>query len=45
MFQFTVLQALVDVLVSLGSEMLGEQGLIWEDIIGVGIACPGQISR
>lgn len=38
-------QVVVDRLVSLAQSLLDEQGIAWEGILYVGIACPGQIDR
>ena len=38
-------QALVDRLIALGQSVLDEQGLSWENILRIGVACPGQVNR
>ncbi|CAM9995335.1 unnamed protein product [Ascophyllum nodosum] len=38
-------EALVDHLIALGQSVLDEQGLSWENISRVGVACPGQVDR
>lgn len=36
---------MADRLVALAQRLLEEQGITWQDILYVGVACPGQIDR
>ncbi|CAM9394447.1 unnamed protein product, partial [Discosporangium mesarthrocarpum] len=38
-------EALVELILSLGVKVLDEKGLSWEDVLAIGVACPGHVER
>lgn len=39
------IQVVVDKLIALAQSLLDEQGISWQEILYVGVACPGQVDR